>query len=285
MKQSIIDYVNSKLRKQRHEVCCDLSKKADLVDGKVPLDQLPLGFGAVTFWDNFTDLNTGFPQPVTVDTIAAVRNSQGTRWLPGSLGGTYYPKGYYISTGTDWEFFGEFSYQATQIDVDAGVISDQFVSPLTLANAAKWNTKNASLLFEDEGVALGSAGTVDEIDFTGAGVSATRSVNKVTVNIAGAVGSSGYTVNNINTSPYTETVTSGEVFNLVDASGGVIIHNLPTAVGNNSKITVTKTDSSSNTVDITPNGVETINGDSLIQILFQGTSIELMSDGANWFIT
>lgn len=283
MKNSIIDFVNQRLRKQKREICCDLDKKADLVDGKVPVEQLPLGFGTVTFWDNYTDLNTGFPQPVTADTVAAVRNSQGTKWLPGSLGGTFYPKGYYISTGTDWEFFGEFSYQALQADVDAGIIPDQFVSPLTFANAAKWDTKHNSILFEDEGVALGTPGTVDEIDFTG-NVTASRAGNKLTVNVTGS-GSSGYTVVNINTTPYTETITSGEVFNLIDASGSNIVFNLPTAVGNNSKITITKIDSSLNTVDITPNGLETISGESLIQILFQDTSIELMSDGSNWFIT
>lgn len=37
--------------------------------------------------------------------------------------------------------------------------------------------------FEDEGVPLGTSGTVTEVDFTGAGVTATRVLNKVTVNI------------------------------------------------------------------------------------------------------
>ena len=37
--------------------------------------------------------------------------------------------------------------------------------------------------FEDEGSALGTPGTVDEVDFTGAGVTASRALNKVTVNI------------------------------------------------------------------------------------------------------
>lgn len=71
-----------------------------------------------------------------------VLNAQGTSWLPGSLGGTYYPNGTYYSdpfSGT-W-ITGVSPYQATQPDVDAGIITDQFVSPATLENTAKWNTK------------------------------------------------------------------------------------------------------------------------------------------------
>lgn len=42
------------------------------------------------------------------------------------------------------------------------------------------------LQFEDEGVNLGTAGTVTELDFVGAGVTATRVLDKVTVTIPGA---------------------------------------------------------------------------------------------------
>jgi hypothetical protein len=63
--------------------------------------------------------------------------SQGTSWLPGSLGGTYYNSGLYYSNGTSWEFLNV-PYQATQVEVDAGVIEDKFVSPATLAGTSKW---------------------------------------------------------------------------------------------------------------------------------------------------
>lgn len=66
--------------------------------------------------------------------------SQGTKWLPGSLGGTYYPSGMYYSNGTAWEYM-ETPFQATQLEVDTGTDTDRFVSPATFANAAKWNTK------------------------------------------------------------------------------------------------------------------------------------------------
>lgn len=68
------------------------------------------------------------------DEFYFVESPQGTAWLPGKLGGTYYPAGLYYSNGVTW-FYAESPYQATQAAVNAGVITDQFVSPFTLANA------------------------------------------------------------------------------------------------------------------------------------------------------
>jgi hypothetical protein len=65
--------------------------------------------------------------------------SQGTSWLPGSLGGTYYNSGLYYSNGTSWEFL-KVPYQATQLEVDAGIVTDKFVSPATLSN---WSSSTA----------------------------------------------------------------------------------------------------------------------------------------------
>lgn len=64
-------------------------------------------------------------------------SSQGTKWLPGSIGGTYYPNGLYYSNGTNWEYF-ESPYQATQSEVNTGTNTDKFVTPSTFANASKW---------------------------------------------------------------------------------------------------------------------------------------------------
>jgi len=68
------------------------------------------------------------------------QSSQGTKWLPGSLGGTYYPAGLYHSNGTTWEFMNT-PYQATQIEVDAGLDSEKFVTSSTLNGYSKWATK------------------------------------------------------------------------------------------------------------------------------------------------
>lgn len=60
--------------------------------------------------------------------------SQGTSWLPGSLGGTYYSKGLYYSNGTTWEYL-DVPYNATQAEVDTGTNDDKFVTPKTLADS------------------------------------------------------------------------------------------------------------------------------------------------------
>ena len=75
------------------------------------------------------------------DLLYIVENSQGTYWLPGSLGGTFYVKGFYYSNGTTWLYAGEIPYNATQGDVNTGTINDQFVTPATLKNSTQWGTK------------------------------------------------------------------------------------------------------------------------------------------------
>lgn len=64
-------------------------------------------------------------------------------------------------------------------------------SPSQDAVATALSGKNASIQFRDEGSALGASGTVDEVDFTGAGVTASRVGNKVTVNVAAGGGGGG----------------------------------------------------------------------------------------------
>lgn len=60
--------------------------------------------------------------------------SQGTKWLPGALGGTYYSAGMYYSNGVTWEFL-DVPYNATQAEVNTGTNTDKFVTPATLAAA------------------------------------------------------------------------------------------------------------------------------------------------------
>lgn len=81
------------------------------------------------------------PAPATVSgKFYWVSNATGTSWLPGSLGGTYRNSGLYYSNGTTWEFLNV-PYQATQAAVNAGTITDQFVTPATLSNSTQWTTK------------------------------------------------------------------------------------------------------------------------------------------------
>lgn len=98
-------------------------------------------YGVVKLEDLFANFErvanyAALPDPTLhTDEYYHVEASQGTSWLPGPLGGTYYSKGFYYSDGVSWVFVGEVPYQALQADVDAGVITDQFVSPATLAVA------------------------------------------------------------------------------------------------------------------------------------------------------
>lgn len=71
-------------------------------------------------------------------------SSHGTRWLPGSIGGTYYNSGLYYSNGVSWEYL-DVPYNATQSTVDIGTNNDQFITANTFTNASKWNTKQDTL--------------------------------------------------------------------------------------------------------------------------------------------
>jgi hypothetical protein len=81
--------------------------------------------------DTYNDL----PSPTGLtDTFYVVLNSIGTEWLPGSVGGTFYSKGFYYSNGVTWSFLGDVPYQATQAQTDTGVLNTVFVTPNTLTN-------------------------------------------------------------------------------------------------------------------------------------------------------
>lgn len=78
--------------------------------------------------NNFSEM----PDPTTVSGAwYHADNSQGTRWLPFALGGTYYPRGLYYSNGVEW-IFTETPSQATLEEVRAGIVADKFVGPDTL---------------------------------------------------------------------------------------------------------------------------------------------------------
>jgi hypothetical protein len=93
-------------------------------------------------------------------------------------------------------------------------------------------------------------------------------------------------VTNLSTTTLSVTATSGDQVVLVDAAtaGGTVTITLPTAVGNQAKIHVKKTDAGSNTVVVDGAGAETIDGISAATIYFQYQSITLVSNGTSWFI-
>ena len=58
--------------------------------------QQPFTFTAV----NYTDLLT--KTGMSSGDVAYVNDAQGTQWLPGTIGGNYYPNGIYLYTGGSW---------------------------------------------------------------------------------------------------------------------------------------------------------------------------------------
>ena len=101
---------------------------------------------------------------------------------------------------------------------------------------------------------------------------------------AGGGGGFAYTVVNVNTTPYTIVPITGVYVYLVDASGGSITMNFPTAIGNTALYTVKKVDNSANTVILDPNGAQTLDGQATQTIRFQNTSVDIYSDNANLYI-
>lgn len=61
-----------------------------------------------------------------------VMNSQGTRWLPGSVGGNFYPKGFWTSDGSNWSYLGEIPYQSNNSQIAAGTDNLTFITPAGL---------------------------------------------------------------------------------------------------------------------------------------------------------
>ena len=86
------------------------------------------------------------------------------------------------------------------------------------------------------------------------------------------------------TTSYTILITDRII--LGNANGGAIILTLPTAVGNAGCLySIKKIDSSANTVTIATNpNTQTIDGNTTIVLSAQYSSIDIVSDGSNWYI-
>jgi hypothetical protein len=78
---------------------------ASLADLQTDLEELFfLNNGAINISfvaDNYSSLTSTFPT-ASIGSLAYVYNSQGTAWLPGTLGGIYYPEGIYFYSGAGW---------------------------------------------------------------------------------------------------------------------------------------------------------------------------------------
>jgi len=87
---------------------------------------------------------------------------------------------------------------------------------------------------------------------------------------------------------YLQTVTAGytmvvgDLFVLVDASGGPITILLPNTTGRFLEVAIKKIDSSANAVTLDGTGSQTIDGATTIQLASQNASARLVSDGSSW---
>jgi len=77
-----------------NELILDLSDLLGFENG----GRLGSGINIVQRVNGFSDLEAG----EDVGDLAFVENSEGTQWLPNSLGGTYYPSGWYLWNDPNW---------------------------------------------------------------------------------------------------------------------------------------------------------------------------------------
>lgn len=123
--------------------------------------------------------------------------------LGGAIGGTTFQvsAGSYVSGTLVVELNGIVQLQGAGddfVETDPATGTFDFVAPTVAGDVVTVQYQTTAggigaqtgIQFEDEGVNLGTAGTVNELDFTGPGVTATRIGDKVTVDIPGG-GSSG----------------------------------------------------------------------------------------------
>lgn len=99
------------------------------------LDYYQVGGGASSGFVNSTTTYANYAALIaatlTPNSLNYVIASQGTSWLPGSLGGTYYPSGWYYYDGSTYSY-QQSPFQATQAQVNAGTDTSTFVTPATL---------------------------------------------------------------------------------------------------------------------------------------------------------
>ena len=224
--------------------------------------------------NSYSDL----PQPSTVSgKYFFVLNKQGTSWLPGSLGGAFYNNGIYYSNGINWIYMSS-PYQATQQTVNEGLITDQFVTPVTLNNFNKWSTKQ-DLLILNTNKLLGrynsGVGAVEEITL-GTNLSLSGNV----LNASSNGGGSGGITRVINNTSINTIAGSSLLTDYVFFVTGTTTITLPTAIGNINMYTVKCI---SGITTIACNGTEKIDGSSTIQIAIEN-SVDLISNNIEWKI-
>jgi len=143
----------------------DLRTKIEAILDNIPGVQIYLEA------DNFTDLTTTHPPAANAGKIAIVENSQGVAWLPGSILGTFYSKGWYKSDGLAWVDFNDEIAAELQNILDT---KQNFITTPTNGNAAGMdatgqtinsNKKTANILSDGQKAAVNNtAGTPSSLN-------------------------------------------------------------------------------------------------------------------------
>lgn len=123
--------------------------------------------------------------------------------------------------------------------ITTGIWQGTAIADTYISSATTWNNKQAGIQFKDEGVNLGTSNTVTEVNFTGAGITASRVGNVVTVDVGATSG-----VTNLS---YTTSATNGIVVSdtgtdatILAASGTIAGLMLPADFTKLSNITITQ---------------------------------------------
>ena len=106
------------------------------------------GAGSINYigeFNNYTDLTTSQPAG-TANRFAYVLNSQGTQWLPGSIGGSYYGAGWYFDTGSIWANKNDAIFEALEPTQKQGFIDyNDTTGPISLSANTWTNIPNNGL--------------------------------------------------------------------------------------------------------------------------------------------
>jgi len=98
----------------------------------------PAAGGSVALGVQTVDFRSLLTNGTFIGEIAYVRNSEGTAWLPSTLGGTYYPKGWYVWDGSVW--VSDRNAIANQLETNLVSISalDTRVTALETSSSLSW---------------------------------------------------------------------------------------------------------------------------------------------------
>jgi hypothetical protein len=139
-------------------------------------------------------------------------NSVGTPFIGALWGGAYYPVGLYYSNGMIWQYM-DTPAQATQAEVDAGIVTDRWISPDTFANAQKWNDVTINL--ETNGTPNGDQNLLNLVEGTNMTIT-DDGLGNITFDATGGSGGILHATAS-GTDTYTATITGVTAYNDADS--------------------------------------------------------------------